>query len=60
MKLLREAICRIMSEMFGGGARQNLNPDDFKDKIDYKFAEYAINEKYFSLSAEEKEHAILE
>ena len=60
MKLLREAICRIMSEMFGGGARQNLNPDDFKDKIDYKFAEYAINEKYFSLSAEEKEHAKLE
>ena len=60
MKLLRETIRKIMSEMFGGGARQNLNPDDFKDKIDYKFAEYAINEKYFSLSAEEKEHAKLE
>lgn len=60
MKLLRETIRKIMSEMFGGGARKNLNPDDFKDQIDYKFAEYAINEKYFSLSAEEKEHAKLE
>ena len=60
MKLLRETIRRIMSEMFGGGARKNLNPDDFKDQIDYKFAEYAFNEKYLSLSAEEKEHAKLE
>jgi len=60
MKLLRESVRKIMFEMFGGGARQRLEPDDFKDNIDYKFAEYAINEKHFSLSAEDKEHAKLE
>ena len=40
--------------MFGGGARQDLDPDDFKDSIDYKFAQYAINERHFSLNDEDK------
>ena len=60
MKLLRETIVRILMEMFGGGARQDLDPDDFKDSIDFKFAQYAINERHFSLSDEDKEHAKVE
>ena len=56
MKILRSTISKLLLEMFGG-ARQDLDPDDFKDSIDYKFAQYAINEKYFSLIDEDKEHA---
>ena len=43
-----------------GGARQDLDPDDFKDSIDFKFAQYAVNEMHFSLSDEDKEHAKVE
>lgn len=58
MKLLREAIRKmVLAEMFGGGARQALDRDNFKDEIDYKFAQYAINEMHFSLSDEQKEYA---
>ena len=57
MSLLRSAISKLLLEMFGGGARQDLDPDDFKDSIDYKFAQYAINERHFSLNDEDKEHA---
>ena len=57
MRMLRTAVAKILLEMFGGGARQHLDPDDFKDSIDYKFAQYAINEMHFSLNDEDKEHA---
>ena len=56
MKILRSTISKLLLEMFGG-ARQDLDPDDFKDSIDYKFAQYAINERHFSLNDEDKEHA---
>ncbi len=58
MSSLRLTIRRILTEMFG--ARQDLDPDDFKDSIDYKFAQYAINERHFSLNDEDKEHAKVE
>ena len=57
MSLLRETIRYMLLEMFSMGARQDLDPDDFKDAIDYKFAQYAINERLFSLNDEDKEHA---
>ena len=55
MSLLRSTISKLLLEMFG--ARQDLDPDDFKDSIDYKFAQYAINERHFSLNDEDKEQA---
>ena len=58
MHLLRSTISKLLLEMFG--ARQDLDPDDFKDSIDYKFAQYAINERHFSLNDEDKEHAKVE
>ena len=39
------------------GAGQRLDEEDFKDEIDYKFAEYAINERHFSLDSADKEYA---
>ena len=60
MRILRATISKVLMEMFGGGARQDLDPDDFKDNIDYKFAQYAINERHFSLNDEDKEQAKLE
>jgi hypothetical protein len=60
MKLLRETIRISILEMFGGGARQNLDSGDFKDDIDYNFAQYAVNEKPLYLSTEDKEHAKVE
>lgn len=56
MKLLRQSIRSILLEM-AGGARQNLERDRFKDTIDYKFAQYAINEVPFHLSASDSRRA---
>jgi hypothetical protein len=57
MKLLRETIRRLLAEMFGGGARQEMDPDDFKDEVDYKFAQYAINERPLILDDGDKKFA---
>ncbi|MBC8149800.1 MAG: hypothetical protein H8E97_00765 [Bacteroidetes bacterium] len=56
MKLLRATIRSMLLEM-AGGARQNLERDRFKDTIDYKFAQYAINEVPFHLSASDSKRA---
>lgn len=55
MNVLRQMIRGIIQESFG--ANQRLDEEDFKDEIDYKFAQYAINERHFSLSGEDKEYA---
>jgi len=57
MKLLRETIRKLLTEMFGGGARQEMDPDDFKDEVDYKFAQYAINERPLILDDGDKKFA---
>ena len=56
MNLLRQSIRSMLLEM-AGGARQNLERDRFKDTIDYKFAQYAINEVPFFLSAADSRRA---
>lgn len=55
MRNLRQYIRRMILESFG--ANQRLDEEDFKDEIDYKFAEYAINERHFSLDSADKEYA---
>ena len=55
MKQLRQYIRKMILESWGAG--QRLDEEDFKDEIDYKFAEYAINERHFSLDSADKEYA---
>lgn len=55
MRNLRQYIRQMILESWGAG--QRLDEEDFKDDIDYKFAEYAINERHFSLDSADKEYA---